>query len=82
MSTTATTKTPSYEDATARVAEIITRLDSGDSGLRETLDLIHEGRDLVAHCADELDEVSRGLEEMNLEALITRLETGRAATAA
>ncbi|MBV9196188.1 MAG: exodeoxyribonuclease VII small subunit [Solirubrobacterales bacterium] len=67
----------SYESAVARVEEIIRRLDSGDAGLRETLDLVHEGRDLVEYCASELEAVSRDLEELHLEELVTRLEAGR-----
>jgi exodeoxyribonuclease VII small subunit len=63
-----------YESAVARVEEIIRRLDSGDAGLRETLDLVKEGRDLVEYCAVELEAVSRGLEELRLEELVTRLE--------
>jgi exodeoxyribonuclease VII small subunit len=65
-----------YETAVARVEEIIRRLDSGEAGLRETLDLVKEGRELVEYCASELDAVSRGLEELRLEELVTRLETG------
>jgi exodeoxyribonuclease VII small subunit len=64
----------SYESAVGRLEEIIRRLDSGDAGLRETLDLIREGRELVEYCAGELDAVSRGLEELRLEELIARLE--------
>jgi exodeoxyribonuclease VII small subunit len=66
----------SYETAVARVEEIIRRLDSGDAGLRETLELVKEGRELVDYCASELDAVSRGLEELRLEELVARLETG------
>jgi exodeoxyribonuclease VII small subunit len=65
-----------YESAVARVEEIIRRLDSGDAGLRETLDLVREGRELVEYCAAELDAVSRGLEELRLEELVARLEGG------
>ena len=66
----------SYEAAVARVEEIIRRLDSGEAGLRETLELVKEGRDLVEYCATELDAVSQGLEELRLEELIARLEAG------
>jgi exodeoxyribonuclease VII small subunit len=66
-----------YETSVARVEEIIRRLDSGEAGLRETLDLVREGRDLVEFCATELDAVSQGLEELRLEELVTRLETSR-----
>lgn len=64
----------SYESAVARLEEIIRRLDSGDAGLRETLELISEGRELIEYCAGELDAVSQGLEELRLEELIARLE--------
>ncbi len=65
----------SYESAVARVETIIKRLDSGDAGLRETLDLVREGRELVEYCATELDAVSQGLEELRLDELVARLET-------
>jgi exodeoxyribonuclease VII small subunit len=67
----------SYESAVARVEEIIRRLDSGDAGLRETLELVREGRELVEYCATELDAVSHGLEELRLDELIARLETAQ-----
>jgi exodeoxyribonuclease VII small subunit len=41
--------------------------------LRETLELIREGRELVAYCASELDDVTQGLEELRLEELVARL---------
>jgi exodeoxyribonuclease VII small subunit len=63
-----------YESAVARVEEIIRRLDSGDAGLRETLDLVAEGRELVEYCAGELEAVSKGLQELRLDELVTRLE--------
>ncbi len=67
----------SYESAVARVEEIIRRLDSGDAGLRETLDLVREGRELVEYCAAELDAVSSGLQELKLDELVARLETAQ-----
>lgn len=66
-----------YESAVARVEEIIRRLDSGDAGLRETLDLVREGRELVEYCASELDAVSSGLQELRLDELVARLETAQ-----
>lgn len=63
-----------YEAATERLEEIIRRLDSGEAGLRETLELVKEGRTLVELCAGELDAVSRGLEELRLDELVERLE--------
>lgn len=66
--------TPTYETAVARIEEIIRRLDSGQAGLRETLSLVQEGRDLVEYCAGELDAVGQGLEELKLDDLVARLE--------
>ncbi len=64
----------SYEAAVERLEEIIDRLDSGQAGLRETLDLCKEGRELVQYCAAELDEVSEGLKELRLDDLAARLD--------
>lgn len=64
-----------YETAVARIEEIIRRLDSGQAGLRETLALVKEGRELVEFCAGELDAVGQGLEELRLDDLVARLES-------
>lgn len=66
----------SYEVAVERLEEIIDRLDSGQAGLRETLDLCREGRQLVEYCAAELDSVGEGLKELRLEELAARLDSG------
>ncbi len=71
-------ETRTYESAVARIEEIIRRLDSGGAGLRETLDLVAEGRELVEYCAAELAAVSKGLDELRLEELVTRLEGAEA----
>jgi exodeoxyribonuclease VII small subunit len=65
----------SYEAAVERLEEIIDRLDSGQAGLRETLELCREGRELVAYCAAELDAVGEGLKELNLDELAAKLDT-------
>ena len=70
--------TPTYESACGRIEAIIARLDSGEAGLRETLELCQEGKGLVEFCATELEAVGRGLEELQLDALVARLESGRA----
>ena len=67
-----------YESAVGRVEEIIRRLDSGEAGLRETLELVREGRELVEYCAAELEAVSQGLEELRLEELVARLQSSGA----
>jgi len=67
---------PTYESATARLEAIVRRLDSGEAGLRETLDLCREGRALAEFCAGELDAVAAGLQELRLDDLVARLERG------
>jgi exodeoxyribonuclease VII small subunit len=64
----------SYEAAVERLEQIIDRLDSGQAGLRETLELCREGRELVTYCAAELDEVGAGLRELRLDELAAKLE--------
>lgn len=71
----ATSAPKSYEAAAERLEEIIKRLDSGTAGLRETLDLVKEGRTLVDYCATELEAVGKGLDELRLDDLIARLES-------
>ncbi len=63
-----------YESAVGRLEEIIARLDSGQAGLRETLELCREGKTLIEYAAGELEAVGRGLEELRLDELIARLE--------
>ncbi len=70
------TETPdSYEVAVERLEEIIDRLDSGQAGLRETLELCREGRELVGFCAAELDAVGEGLKELRLDDLAAKLDS-------
>jgi exodeoxyribonuclease VII small subunit len=68
----------SYENAVERLEQIIDRLDSGQAGLRETLDLCREGRDLVTYCTGELDAVGEGLKELKLDELAEKLDAGAA----
>jgi exodeoxyribonuclease VII small subunit len=69
----------SYEAATARVEQIIRRLDSGEASLEETLVLVREGKALIERCASELEQVAGALQELRLDELVERLEasTGR-----
>jgi exodeoxyribonuclease VII small subunit len=64
----------SYEDAVERLEQIIDRLDSGQAGLRETLELCREGRELVTYCAAELEAVGEGLKELKLDELAAKLD--------
>jgi len=68
-------KPESYEVAVERLEAIIDRLDSGQAGLRETLELCREGRELVNYCAAELDAVGEGLKELRLDDLAARLDS-------
>jgi exodeoxyribonuclease VII small subunit len=63
-----------YEAAAARVEEIIRRLDSGEASLDETLALVSEGKTLIELCASQLAAVGGALEELRLDALVSRLE--------
>jgi len=74
-------KPESYEVAVERLEEIIDRLDSGQAGLRETLDLCSEGRELVGYCAAELDAVGEGLKELKLDELAAKLDSSAEPTA-
>ena len=64
-----------YEAASARVEEIIRRLDSGEASLKETLELVSEGKALIELCAHELSEVGDALQELRLDELVSRLES-------
>ena len=64
----------SYEAASARVEEIIRRLDSGEASLNETLELVSEGKALIELCASELAAVGGALQELRLDELVARLE--------
>jgi exodeoxyribonuclease VII small subunit len=72
----------SYESATERLDEIIARLDSGQAGLGETLELCREGKALVEYCAAQLEAVGQGLEELRLDELVQRLEAASGPTEA
>jgi exodeoxyribonuclease VII small subunit len=77
-----TEKPDSYEVAVERLEQIIDRLDSGQAGLRETLELCGEGRDLVTYCAAELDAVGESLKELKLDELATKLASSAETDAA
>ena len=68
------TEPRTYEAASARVEEIIRRLDSGEASLDETLDLIREGKALIELCAGQLRAVGDALQELRLDELVERLE--------
>ena len=45
-----------YEEAYARLEQILQALESGDLPLEQALSLYEEGAALAAHCARQLDE--------------------------
>jgi len=73
MSEETPSETRTYESATARLDEIISRLDSGEAQLRETLELCEEAKGLIEYCAGELAAVDQGLKELKLEDLASSL---------
>lgn len=46
----------SYEEAYARLQDVLVRLESGDTPLEESLQLYTQGTQLAAHCAAKLEE--------------------------
>ena len=71
-----------YESAVNRLDEIISRLDSGDAQLRETLELCGEAKTLIEFCAAELSAVDEGLKELKLDELAQSLAPGGASASA
>lgn len=63
-----------YEAAVERLEQIIARLDSNETELRETLELCREGKLLIEFAAGELEAVGKGLEELRLDDLVARLD--------
>lgn len=52
-------KNPEFEEALARLEEIVRRLESGEAPLNESLGLFEEGVKLVKLCGSRLDEAER-----------------------
>jgi exodeoxyribonuclease VII small subunit len=75
------TEERTYESAVDRLDQIISRLDSGDAQLRETLDLCAEAKTLIEFCATELAAVDQGLKELKLDDLAQSLSPGQEAPA-
>lgn len=53
------------EDAFARLAEINTRLEAPETGLKEALDLYAEGVRLAAACKENLEGVEKEIQILN-----------------
>lgn len=63
-----------FEEAMARLEEIVRRLEQGDSTLDEALALFEEGVKLARFCNDKLDEAEAKIEIMIKEGTIEPLE--------
>lgn len=70
-----------YESAVERLDQIISRLDSNEAQLRETLDLCAEAKTLIEFCAAELAAVDEGLKELKLDELAGSLAPSPASAA-
>lgn len=63
-----------FEEAMARLEEIVRVLEQGESTLDEALLLFEEGVKLTRHCNDQLDQADARIEVMVNEGLIETLE--------
>jgi exodeoxyribonuclease VII small subunit len=58
---------PTFEEALARLDEIVRRLESGDVALDEALDLWREGEELHRLCLERLTAAEGRVEELEAE---------------
>ncbi len=65
----------SFEDAMAALEDIVQKLESGDVGLEDSLDIYARGAQLKRHCEEKLRSASARIEKIVLD------ENGQAATA-
>jgi exodeoxyribonuclease VII small subunit len=53
-----------FEQALARLDEVVTRLDSGDVGLEEAVALFEQGQTLLAVCRERLAHAQQRITEL------------------
>ena len=70
-----TNKEPAFEQALARLEEIVRALDGGEAALDESLALFEEGVKLVKLCSEKLDKAEQTVK------ILVRGEDGKAAVA-
>lgn len=58
-------KQPRFEDAFARLSEIVEQLEAGEAGLEESLDLYAEGMKLAQFCGEKLSEAERKIQKLS-----------------
>ncbi|MEW5701216.1 MAG: exodeoxyribonuclease VII small subunit [Candidatus Zixiibacteriota bacterium] len=63
-----------FEDAFARLQEIVETLESGDVPLEEALTLYTEGIALVRVCGEKLTAAQQRIEQLNAESAVTPAE--------
>ena len=65
MPTKKTDTPPKFEDAFARLSEIVEQLEAGEAGLEESLDLYAEGMKLAQFCGDKLSEAEKKIQKLS-----------------
>ncbi len=55
-------KSMKFEDAMKRLEEVVEKMESGKTGLEESLDLFEEGIKLVRFCSGKLEEAKKKIE--------------------
>lgn len=58
----------SFEDALKELERIVSRLESGDASLQESIDLFERGNLLRRRCGDRLDAAQARIEAIRLDA--------------
>ena len=56
-----------FEDAFTRLNEIVSKLETGETGLEESLQLYAEGMKLVQFCGQKLTEAETKIEQLTSE---------------
>lgn len=59
-----TKKQPTFEEAMARLEQIVSALEKGDSPLEEALALFEEGAGLMKQCAADLDKAEQKVSKL------------------
>ena len=68
-------KKKTFEEAMARLDEIVTRLERGDAPLEESLKIFEEGTKLMKQCSALLDRAEQKVQQLTADADGTPVET-------
>lgn len=55
----------SFEQSLALLGEIVTKLESGETSLEESMDLFQKGMESVKNCREALDSAEKRLKTLN-----------------